>query len=99
MCIVRYTGFNSATTGTALVIGGLRRASAETAFRNGVITSDPRLFRRASRKSADGPRGGREARHSASSCRRLVLARSISSVPPPDRIVLVAYRVNPLISP
>ena len=37
--------------------------------------------------------------HSMSSSCRLVLASSMSSSPPPDRTVLVAYRVKPLISP
>ena len=37
--------------------------------------------------------------YSTSRSRRLVLASSTSSLPPPDRTVLVAYRVKPLTSP
>jgi len=37
--------------------------------------------------------------YSMSRSRRLDLARSISSSPSPDRTVLVAYSVKPLISP
>jgi hypothetical protein len=37
--------------------------------------------------------------HSVFSCRRLVLVSSTSSEPSPDRMVLVAYKVKPLIWP